>query len=181
VTDPKQIVRRVVEEAIGAARIELVDELFTERMARRARRFARHRHQLAAGARRVDLPSMLPCWAKINRDATRLYTANAGSDNITVFDITEAENPRPIQSLKLRTNGNPWNVAFSPDEEFLFVLNPRALPGINPGEGNALHALRVGDDGTLSEVASSPVDVPVGLNVNPIGIATAPTPAGAGN
>jgi predicted ester cyclase len=37
--DPRRIVRRVVDEIIGAGDLELVDELFTERMARRARRW----------------------------------------------------------------------------------------------------------------------------------------------
>jgi predicted ester cyclase len=39
VADRKQIVRQVVEEVIEAGRMELADELFTPRMARRARRW----------------------------------------------------------------------------------------------------------------------------------------------
>lgn len=37
--DPKQIVRRVIEDVISGGDLELIDELFSERLARRARRW----------------------------------------------------------------------------------------------------------------------------------------------
>jgi hypothetical protein len=116
----------------------------------------------------------LPCWTLINKAGTRLYTDNAGNNTMTVYDITDPMNPKQIQLLKLKGNGNPWDVRFSPDEKYIFMVDPRARDNVKPGEGQAVHSLVVGSDGKLAET-TEPAPIPVELNVNPIGVAVAPS------
>ena len=58
--------------------------------------------------------AFLPCWTEISRDGTRLYTGNAGSQNISVFDLANPRAPRQIQTVKLHGQGNPWNFQIDP-------------------------------------------------------------------
>ena len=120
--------------------------------------------------------SRLPCWSAINRAGTRLYTGNAGSLNISVYDVgTDPRKPRQIQQVKLRSGGgNPWNFQLDPSGRYLFMLNMRAVRQVPPGQGNTLHSFRVAADGKLSELPESPVPVPVPLGTNPWGIAVVP-------
>jgi DNA-binding beta-propeller fold protein YncE len=116
--------------------------------------------------------SYLPCWTQINRDGTRLYTGNAGSGNISVFDLEQDPvHPRQIQQVSLRGLGLPWNFQLDPSGRFLFIINMRAVRQIPPGRGNTLHSFRIAPDGRLSELPSSPVPIPVPLDTNPWGMA----------
>jgi DNA-binding beta-propeller fold protein YncE len=116
--------------------------------------------------------SYLPCWTQINRDGTRLYTGNAGSQNISVFDTgRDPVHPRQIQQVTLRGLGLPWNFRLDPTGRFLFIVNMRAVRDIPPGRGNTLHSFRIAPDGRLTELPSSPVPIPVPLDTNPWGMA----------
>jgi hypothetical protein len=46
---------------------------------------------------------------------------------------------------------------------------------VAPGEGQAVHTLVIGSDGRLSEPSYSPLALPVGLDVNPFGLAVTST------
>jgi 6-phosphogluconolactonase (cycloisomerase 2 family) len=116
--------------------------------------------------------SVLPCWVLITRDGRFLYTANAGNDTVSAFSLSDPLHPHQLQTLTLKGKGNPWNLRFDPAQHFLFVNTPRATEVTPPGEGNSLHSLRIGDDGRLTELADSPVPVPVALGTQPIGLAT---------
>ncbi|HEX4672260.1 MAG TPA: hypothetical protein VH279_08315 [Solirubrobacteraceae bacterium] len=119
--------------------------------------------------------SFLPCWTQLNASGTRLYSGNAGSDNITVFDISrDPTRPREIQAVKLNAPGNPWNFKLDPSGHVLFLLDMRAVAQIPRRRGNDLHALRIGADGRLTEERSSPVKIPVPVGTNPIGLAVVP-------
>lgn len=119
--------------------------------------------------------SLLPCWSVMSADGSRLYTANAASNTVSVFDTgTDARRPRQMQSIRMRGPGNPWHLSLDPTGRFLFVITPRDRPDIPPGRGNTLHSLRVAADGTLVELDSSPVPLPVPLGTNPQGIAVLP-------
>ena len=119
--------------------------------------------------------SFLPCWTQLNAAGTRLYSGNAGSDNITVFDISRnPTRPREIQAVKLNAPGNPWNFELDPSGHVLFLLDMRAVAQIPRRRGNDLHALRISSDGRLTEERSSPVKIPVPIGTNPIGLAVAP-------
>jgi 6-phosphogluconolactonase (cycloisomerase 2 family) len=123
--------------------------------------------------------SFLPCWTHINAEGTRLYSGNAGSDNLTVFDIAhDPTDPREIQAVSLNAPGNPWNFQIDPTGRVIFLLDMRAVRQIPPGRGNQLHALRIAPDGRLTEERSSPVDIPVPVGTNPIGLAIVPDVAG---
>jgi DNA-binding beta-propeller fold protein YncE len=117
----------------------------------------------------------LPCWTQVNRAGTRLYTGNAGSQNISVFDIGQDPlHPRQIQRVTLRGLGLPWNFQLDPSGRFLFIINMRAVRDIPPGRGNTLHSFRIAADGRLTELASSPAPIPVPLDTNPWGMAIVP-------
>jgi 6-phosphogluconolactonase (cycloisomerase 2 family) len=115
--------------------------------------------------------SMLPCWTLVNTAGTRLYTANAGNNTMSVFDLADPLNPKPLQTLKLHDDGNPWDIRFDPTEKMIFLVDPRARTNVPPGAGQGLHTLLINSNGTLTEPPYSPVVLPVGLNVNPYGMA----------
>jgi 6-phosphogluconolactonase (cycloisomerase 2 family) len=119
------------------------------------------------------------CWIAINNAGTRLYTSNAISGDISVFDIgTDATNPRQIQTLSItaiagsaNVNGNPWHLSLDPANQFLYVLTPRDLAITPAGQGNTLHVLQVNADGTLTEVSNSLITINVPVGTNPQGMA----------
>ena len=97
------------------------------------------------------------CWLRTNRAGTRLYTANTGSSTVSVYATTDPENPNEIQAIHTAGPGALFQLALDPTERFLYVLGQR---GSHAAPGNALHVLAVDDeDGTLSEVSSSPVPI----------------------
>jgi hypothetical protein len=104
-----------------------------------------------------------------------MYSGNAGSDNLTVFDIAGSPtDPRAIQSVPLNAPGDPWNFQIDPTGRAIFVLDMRPVRQIPPGRGNQLHSLRIGADGRLTEERASPVNIPVPVGTNPIGLAIVP-------
>jgi hypothetical protein len=106
-----------------------------------------------------------------------MYSGNAGSDNLSVFDIARnATNPREIQSVRLNAPGNPWNFQIDPTGRVIFLLDMRAVRQIPRGRGNQLHALRIGPDGRLTEERASPIKIPVPVGTNPIGLVVVPAP-----
>jgi 6-phosphogluconolactonase (cycloisomerase 2 family) len=125
----------------------------------------------------VNKGTILPCWTQINAAGTRLYTGNAGSQNISVFDIAQdPRHPRQIQRVKLHGIGLPWNFQIDPTGRHLFIVNMRAVRAVPPGLGNTLHSFDIDADGKLKELPSSPVPIPVPLNTNPWGLAVVPRP-----
>lgn len=119
--------------------------------------------------------TILPCWIEVDPGGTRLYSGNAGSQNITVFDIgTDPRHPKQIQRVKLHGQGLPWNFQLDPTGRYLFMINMRAISQVPPGKGNTLHSFSIGADGKLKELSSSPVPIPVPLGTNPWGMAVVP-------
>jgi 6-phosphogluconolactonase (cycloisomerase 2 family) len=119
-----------------------------------------------------NLKAFLPCWTKVNAAGTRMYSGNAGSNNMSVFDITgDATAPRQVQSVKLKNDGNPWNFELDPSGRALLMLDMRAVKQVPAGQGNELHVLRVEQNGHIKEFASSPVKIPVPRGTNPYGLA----------
>jgi len=114
----------------------------------------------------------LPCWVQITKDGKWLYTSNADTNNITVFDIRNPTQPKQIQTLAYATPGNPWNIQLSDDGKFLFGITPRDTLKVPEGEGNTEHVMSIGGDGKLTEVdPGDPVKLPVPKTANPQGIA----------
>jgi 6-phosphogluconolactonase (cycloisomerase 2 family) len=97
------------------------------------------------------------CWLRTNRAGTRLYTANTGSSTVSVYDTTDPDQPKEIQAVRTSGPGALFQLALDPTERFLYLIGQR---GSRAAPGNALHVLAVDDeDGTLSEVPSSPVPI----------------------
>jgi hypothetical protein len=113
----------------------------------------------------------LPCWSVVSADGRYLYFANAGSDNISVWDTgTDPGNPTWLQTSTLTGGGNPWGLRIDPTGSILFVITPRQVRQIPENEGQLLHGLWIARDGTLSEIYGSPVPIPVAIDTNPLGV-----------
>jgi DNA-binding beta-propeller fold protein YncE len=133
-----------------------------------------------AGRLRLDSQSFdgaayLPCWSVVSPDGHWLYFANAATDNVSVWDLSgDPRHPRLHQTVALRGGGNPWNLRLDPAGHFLYIITPRQVRAVPPGQGQLLHSLRIAPNGTVTEIPSSPVPLPVALDTNPFGLAVVP-------
>lgn len=100
-----------------------------------------------------------PCWLITNRQGTRLYTANTADNSVSVYDIADATTPKEIQKVVLKGNGSATQLTLNSNESFLQVVTRRNSP--DTSEGNGVNVLKVNpEDGTLSEVDTSPLPIP---------------------
>jgi YVTN family beta-propeller protein len=114
----------------------------------------------------------LPCWSVVSPDGRRLYFANAGSNNVSVWDVaTDPRRPAWLQTLTLSGGGNPWGLRIDPTGTLLFVISPRQVKQVPLDEGQWLHGATINADGTLAEMRGSPVPIPVAIDTNPFGVA----------
>ncbi len=111
--------------------------------------------------RSVPNKGKLVCWIKINKAGTLAYTTNNADDTVSVYDLSDAETPKEIQTLLLRGHGHPYQLDMSPDERSLYVVKHRTFNETPRGDGSVLNVLAVGKDGMLEENDSSPVTLPV--------------------
>ena len=114
-------------------------------------------------------PGTQICWMTTDAKGTRLYTSEAGSNTITVYDISGANFLKPVQlqHFTLLAGGNATNLKLDPTGAFLYVL------GLNETgtSGNFLHVLNVSSaDGTLTETLT-PLSIPVPAGEIPQGLA----------
>jgi 6-phosphogluconolactonase len=96
------------------------------------------------------------CWVEISHDGQYLFGVNTGSNSISSFAIAPDGSLTLIGSTALR--GAPGNLGaldagIDPTDHNLYVVERGA---------NAVAALRVNGDGTVSELASSPAPLPSG-------------------
>jgi hypothetical protein len=97
------------------------------------------------------------CWIILNRAGTRLYTVNTFDNSVSVYDSTDPENPVEVQHLHMVDNtGGPSSLVLDRSEQFLYVVSQRGVPFSIPAISNAIHVLKVGSDGKLTEAAGSP-------------------------
>jgi hypothetical protein len=121
--------------------------------------------------RSVPDSGQAPCWALVNKQATRLYASNTGDHSVSVYDISkDPTEPVEIQHVVLKGPGNNFEFALDSTGSFLHVVNQQSAPteGVT---ANALSVLKVAADGTLTEVPSSPTLLPVPNLVRPQGVA----------
>jgi 6-phosphogluconolactonase (cycloisomerase 2 family) len=127
------------------------------------------------------------CWVAISKDLKNIYTSDAVTDQIDVFSIAaDPLHPVHIQNVALgglpmasynfnvtasRWDTTPFQLQVSPDGGFLYVLNhEESLNG--DATGNALHILKRGTNGMLTE-PSPPLVFPaaeVANNSHPLGV-----------
>jgi DNA-binding beta-propeller fold protein YncE len=109
------------------------------------------------------------CWLRVNKAGTRLYASNTGDNSISVYDLTDPAEPVEIQHLVLKGSGNGFQIGLDSENKFCFSISQRAS-ATAPPEANALHVLKIGADGTLTEVASSPTVFPFTDGTRPQGV-----------
>ena len=129
------------------------------------------------------------CWVAISPDAKNLYTSDAITDQIDVYSIAaDPLHPVLVQNVNLAgvrhpANFNvtatfwdttPFQLKTSPDGNFLYVVNHEEsnVTGGN-ATGNALHILKIGAGGLLTEISSSPMVFPlweVPMTAHPLGV-----------
>lgn len=128
------------------------------------------------------------CWIAISPNGKTIYTSDAVSDQIDVYSIADPLHPVLIQTTpvlngpKLPQNfiftGTMWDTtpfqqAPTPDGKFLYVLNHETANPVGNATGNALHIFKVAADGTITELASSPLILPLGeapVTAHPLGL-----------
>ena len=123
-----------------------------------------------------------PCWVAVSPDGKYLYAANTGSNSVEVYSLSDPLNPQLLQDFKLALPQPPAGATKAPVGTFQLAVDPsgRSLEVINQStgtnfpQGNAVHALTIADDGTLSEpnapVTFSTNDVPATARIQGIAI-----------
>lgn len=103
--------------------------------------------------RTVDNPSQGGnCWIAINREGTRMYAVDTGSNQITVYDIaTDPLTPRALAVTQLAGTGRAFELALSDDERYLQAISQQG-DATGSVADNTLHVLRVDSNGLLTEV-----------------------------
>ncbi len=110
------------------------------------------------------------CWIRSNKEGTRLYTSNTADPSISVYDTSfDPSEPIEIQRVVLNGQSNAYQITLDPSEEWFYVVTQRNSASL-PASANALHVLKVADDGTLTEVPSSPTLLNVPASSRPQGV-----------
>jgi len=107
-----------------------------------------------------------PCWLAVNAKGTTLYVADTPTSIVSVFDITNAHNPKLLQNLVVSGAGAlPTNMALDTTGNFLYVVDRKST----------LHVINVQSNGTLSETLA-PVALPTPSGTTPMGLAVVSLP-----
>lgn len=122
------------------------------------------------------------CWIKVSPDGKWVFTSNAGSNSIDIFDISGTVKPGSgplspvlVQSLNLAVPaGVPdlpviagvfnhptvsFQIEVDPSGTFLYAVGHELVLGKGYPQGNIVHTVKVGPQGQLSEPSCSPVQV----------------------
>jgi DNA-binding beta-propeller fold protein YncE len=103
----------------------------------------------------------LICWVRLNKAGTRAYTTNNASNTLSVYDTTDAENPREIQHVTLPGQGHPYQIAISPEDDYLCIVKHRTFDETPVGQGNVLNAVRLNEDGCVTSGGMTEHRLPV--------------------
>ena len=114
------------------------------------------------------------CWLLVNKGGTRMYAGNTGDPSVSVYDLTaDPADPVEIQKVNLNvipgSNPGGYQIALDPTGEFFHVVTQQ-FATTSTRAANSLHVLRVGGDGKLTEVKSSPTVLPVPDRTRPQGV-----------
>jgi 6-phosphogluconolactonase (cycloisomerase 2 family) len=125
----------------------------------------------------VERGAFEPCWIRVTNNGRWMYMANADTNSVTAYDLSNPSRPKQLQTVLFKTPGEPWNEVIDPKDKFLFVNAPRNDLAVPAGQGNTQHVMRIESDGKLTELnPSSPARIPVPVGTNPQGSALVPGP-----
>lgn len=110
------------------------------------------------------------CWLRTNSAGTRLYSTDTITNSVSVYDLSDPENPVEIQNLVLSGVGNVLQFSLSTDEQFLYALSSRGSASIPEGKGNILHVLKIASDGTVAETDTAAVVFALPAGTRPQGV-----------
>jgi len=110
------------------------------------------------------------CWIRLNKSGSRIYTTDTATNQVSVYNASDPEEPVEIQTLTLADVGNAFQLSLSEDGKSLFVLSQRTSATLPAGEGNVLHTLTVKGDGTIEETGT-PIVFSLPTGVRPQGVA----------
>jgi hypothetical protein len=132
------------------------------------------------------------CWIAVSANGQYLYSADTGSNSVSVFSLADPLHPVQVQSFALGGPQAPagapagtrqtadFQIALDPSGRSLYVVNQSTSPDGTFAAGNQLHVLAVAADGRLSEptgpIVFSTADVPA--NAHPQGVAVVAGVAG---
>jgi hypothetical protein len=130
------------------------------------------------------------CWIVVSPDGKYMYVANTGSNTIGVYSLADPLNPVEVQDFKVTLPQPPagattpptavFQLALDPSGKSLYVISQSTAANHDFPQGNAVHALSVADDGTLSEtnpaVTFSTTEVPATARIQ--GVAVVQTASG---
>jgi len=125
-----------------------------------------------------------PCWVVVSADGKYLYASNTGTSSIGVYSLADPLKPVEIQDFKLALPPAPagaskapvasFELALDPSGDSLDVITQTTAANHDFPQGNAVHALTVASDGTLSEtnppVTFSTTDVPATARIQGLAI-----------
>jgi hypothetical protein len=79
------------------------------------------------------------------------------------FGLRPVEPPKRVEmtAIDLKGHGRPYQLALSSDDNWLFIVKTRTFKETPIGDGSVLNALRALIDGTVPEIGSSPLTLPV--------------------
>jgi 6-phosphogluconolactonase (cycloisomerase 2 family) len=113
------------------------------------------------------------CWIHVNTKGTHAYSSNSTDDSISVFSLANPSQPVEIQKVDLKGprellggpapvifTTTPFQLSLDPTGQFLYILNHETTVNDTYPQGNAVHILRVGRDGKLTETSESPLILP---------------------
>ncbi len=111
------------------------------------------------------------CWIRVNKSGTRIYTSDTATNQISVYDSTDPEEPVETQTLTLAGVGNAFQISLSADGKSLFALSQQAAATVPAGQGNVLHTLTIKSDGTIAETGSPIIfSLPAGVRAQGLAV-----------
>jgi hypothetical protein len=140
-----------------------------------------------------DQGGAAPCWVAVSPDGKILYTGDTGSDSVGAYSLADPLHPVQVQEFflagPLTPSGSPpgtarqttvFQVAVDASGRFVYAVDQNTSPTGTFSEGNQLHVLAVGRDGTLSEPNGPAIFTQFGVpgNAHPQGIAVVPRARG---
>ena len=122
------------------------------------------------------------CWIRTNSSGNNLYVLNSGENSVSVYNSSNALSPVSLGKLPLKESGpmyiamgnsfstsEDFGLAFSPDQNHLYVISQQTNPDFSVGNYNYLHTLTVGSDGMPMEMFD-PLQLPVDATIRPQGL-----------